>query len=95
MTRVGGDGEEEWRWVMGCRMCEYTGFVQEYDETAGPGRVDVPCPDCQSMDGTEPRGVQEMMDVCLQAEIDAAWAWHERREIGATHERVVGISHGG
>lgn len=62
---------------MGCRRCGGSGWVEEWEETAGPGWNDVPCPDCQSRDGTEPEAIDEMMKECLQADIDAAWEWHD------------------
>jgi len=44
---------------MGCAKCDYTGKGSEYDETAGPGWVDIPCPHCHGVDGKEPDWVTE------------------------------------
>ena len=68
---------------MGCAMCEYTGIEYEWDETAGPGYVEVPCPQCHGHDGQEPGIVTEGHDAATQAEIEAEgdkeWSlWEEQ-----------------
>jgi len=61
---------------MGCAKCDHTGIAYEYDETAGPGYVSVPCPECHGVDGEEPAIVTEGHDALTQAEIDEAWWQH-------------------
>ena len=58
---------------MGCERCDYTGIAYEYDETVGPGYVDIACPECCGADGEEPDIVTEGHDALTQAEIDEAW----------------------
>lgn len=65
---------------MGCAMCEYTGIAHEYDETAGPSFVEVPCPECHGVDGDEPVWVTDINDAATQSEIDEAWRRHAEEE---------------
>jgi len=55
---------------MGCSKCDYAGKVSEYDETAGPGYVCVPCPECKGMDGDQPDWVTEASDALTQEDIE-------------------------
>ena len=54
---------------MTCLRCGGTGWAFEWDETVGPGYVDIECPECQ--DGDEPNHVAEAGVVLTQAEIEA------------------------
>jgi hypothetical protein len=54
--------------MMGCIKCGFTGVAYEYDETAGPGDVAVPCPECGGVDGEEPDWVTEGHDVLIEQE---------------------------
>ena len=51
---------------MGCPRCNDTGIAYEYDETAGPGSVEIPCPECVGIDGEEPDIVTEGHDILTQ-----------------------------
>lgn len=63
---------------MDCQHCGGTGWALEYDETAGPGYVDIECPECHGVDGNQPDWMDELMDICTQAEIDEAWVRRHR-----------------
>ena len=54
---------------MTCLRCGGTGWAFEWDETAGPGYVDIECPECQ--DGDEPNHVAEAGVVLTQEEMEA------------------------
>jgi len=58
---------------MTCLRCGGTGWALEWDETVGPGYVEVPCPECVGVDGQEPDWVTEGHDAATQAEIAEAW----------------------
>jgi len=73
---------------MACARCDYTGWTQEYEE--GSGWVDVPCPICHGVNGDQPDWVDEMMDVCLEAETEAAWA-HRHVELVYAELVAVGL----
>ena len=44
-----------------------------------PGSYGLTEAEAESRGGDEPRYIEEIMDAALQAEIEAAWAEHERR----------------
>jgi len=56
---------------MGCAMCGYTGFEYEYDETVGPGYIEVPCRFCWGINGEEPDIISEAATVLMQEDIEA------------------------
>lgn len=56
---------------MGCERCGFTGIAYEYDETAGPGYVAVPCPECRGINGQEPDVVTKGHDVLTQEDMKA------------------------
>lgn len=65
---------------MGCDRCGYTGESSEYDETAGPGYIAIPCPYCHSTNGDMPDAVADLHDAATEAEIDEAWRQYAEEE---------------
>lgn len=54
---------------MGCRWCNYTGWMREHEEEAG--WVDIPCPWCVGVDGEEPDIVTEGHDALTEMEMES------------------------
>jgi len=51
---------------MTCLRCGGTGWALEWEEIAGPGYVDIECPQCHGVDGEEPDIVTEAGDVLTE-----------------------------
>ena len=60
-----------------CQVCHGTSWIWEDEPEAG-GLVESPCPNCGN--GQMPEEVAETHDAAADAEIEAAWQWHDRRE---------------